>query len=45
MKSIELNVSSDIYDKVIAFFEIFPKDKIKIIYPKSSVESQQKSKK
>ena len=42
MKTIELKVNSDIYDKVIAFFEIFPKDKIEIIYPKSSVKSKKK---
>jgi hypothetical protein len=42
MKTIELKISSDIYDTVIAFFEIFPKDKIQIIYPQPSVESQQK---
>jgi len=31
MQTIELKVNSDIYDKVIAFFEIFPKDKIDIV--------------
>ena len=36
MQTMQLDVSSDIYDKVIVFFEIFPKDKIEIITKKTS---------
>lgn len=40
MQTIQLDISSDIFDKMIAFFEIFPKDKIQIIYPESSIKYQ-----
>ena len=33
MQTIQLDVSSDIYDKVMAFLEILPKDKVKLSIP------------
>ena len=36
MQTIQLDVSSDIYDKVIAFLELLPKDKVKLSIPNQS---------
>jgi hypothetical protein len=31
MQSIQLNISSDIFDKVMSFLEILPKNKVRVI--------------
>ena len=36
MQTIQLDVSSDIYDKMMAFLEILPKDKVKLTIPNQS---------
>jgi len=44
MQTIQLDISSDIFDKVIAFLEILPKNKIKLnVVPKKSEENQEVS--
>lgn len=42
MQTIKLNISSDIFDKVMSFLEILPKNKIVIIQDKESREAQRK---
>ena len=42
MQTIQLNISSDIFDKVMSFLEILPKDKISIIRDNESKKPQSK---
>ena len=42
MQTIQLDVSNDIFDKVMAFLEIFPKDKIQLINHDSSKKVKKK---
>lgn len=40
MRTIQLNVSNDIFEKVISFLELFPKNKISISFGRSAQNSQ-----
>ncbi len=42
MQTIQLNISNDIFDRVMAFLEILPKDKITFIRNNPSKRFQQK---
>ena len=42
MQTIQLNISSDIFDRVMAFLEILPKDKITFIRNSPSKKIHQK---
>jgi hypothetical protein len=42
MQTVQLNISNDIFDKVMSFLEILPKNKIVIIRDNESKKSQGK---
>ena len=42
MQTIQLNISSDIFDKVMAFLEILPKNKIVIVQDNNSKTPKRK---
>jgi hypothetical protein len=42
MQTIQLNISNDIFDKVMSFLEILPKNKIVIVRDNESKKPQQK---
>ena len=42
MQSIQLNISNDIFDKVMSFLEILPKNKIVIVRDTNSKKTQTK---
>ena len=42
MQTIQLNISNDIFDKVMSFLEILPKNKIVIVRENNSKKSQRK---
>jgi len=42
MQTIQLNISSDIFDKVMSFLEILPKNKIEIVKNNNFKRVQQK---
>jgi len=42
MQTIQLNVSSDIFDKVMSFLEILPKNKIAIVRDSNAEKPQSK---
>jgi len=42
MQTIELNISNDIFDKVMSFLEILPKNKIVIVRDNNSKKPQRK---
>ena len=42
MQTIQLNISNDIFDRVMAFLEILPKDKINFINQNPSKKPKQK---
>ena len=42
MQTIQLNISSDIFDKVMSFLEILPKNKIVIVQDNNSKKTQSK---
>ncbi len=42
MQTIQLNISSDIFDKVMSFLEILPKNKISIVRDNESKKTQPK---
>ncbi|HHH54944.1 MAG TPA: hypothetical protein ENK91_14875 [Bacteroidetes bacterium] len=42
MKTIQLNISNDIFDKVMSFLEILPKNKIVIIRENEPKEAEEK---
>jgi len=42
MQTIQLNISNDIFDKVMSFLEILPKNKIVIVRKNESKKSQSK---
>ena len=43
MQTIQLNISNDIFDKVISFLEILPKNKIVIVRDNKSQKSNNKN--
>jgi len=40
MRTIQLNISNDVFDKVMSFLEILPKNKIKIVQDNKSKKPQ-----
>jgi len=43
MQTIQLNISSDIFDKVMSFLEILPKNKISIVVDNKSKKPKKES--